>query len=624
VPKEPIDPTSQTIAADNSATSADPPVSDDSDTSAKTHDSSPSKEERHSDASLPGYRVRPKPIGIGGMGEVLLARDPVFDRDVAIKRLRSPNPPEATVRRFLREAKIQARLDHPAIVPVHTLGHDTQGQPYFTMKRLKGTTLAAHIKKGNKTQQELLRAFVDVCLAMDFAHERGVVHRDLKPGNIMLGNYGEVYVIDWGVARVLDEKDSVVSTTTNDVDWAAIGDSQADMTQAPAMTQAGTLLGTPGYMAPEQVDGANEVGPPADIYSLGATLFEILSGETLHPRGSGAIMSTLGEYDPHPAHRTKDRHIPPELDELTTKALSPEAGDRPTARELADGIQRYLDGDRDVERRRALSVVELASAHAALEGGNIAKRAEAIRAAGRALALDPESRGAAQLITRLMLEPSASHPEQLSADLANSESAQQQKQGRVAVRSLIAVLVFLGAASLTGLRSLPVLLGIAGWATLVLVVAYAISRRPAQPREMWLICIGNTLLGALLSRLFGPLIITPVVSCIMAVSLTSYPALMAHARIVIPMLVAAWLGPVLLELAGVLERTWRVVDGAVISTSHVVELSSTATSALLIFGNCMAIIVVGAFANALARSRREAQRSVEIQAWHLKQLLPMS
>ncbi len=110
----------------------------------------------------------------------------------------------------------------------------------------------------------------------------------------------------------------------------------------------------------------------------------------------------------------------------------------------------------------------------------------------------------------------------------------------------------------------------------------------------------------------------------MAVSLTSYPQLMAHARIVIPMLVLAWLGPVLLEYAGVLERTWHVIDGAVVSTSRVVELSSGATAALLIFGNCMAIIVIGAFANALARSRREAQRSVEIQAWHLKQLLPMS
>ena len=600
--KEPTDPTltpSQALSLDKTI-----------DSSETANDSTPSQDDHPPDASMPGYTLRRK-IGVGGMGEVVLARDTRLDRDVAIKRLRSAKPSPATVKRFLREAKIQARLDHPAIVPVHELGNDTNGQPYFTMKRLTGTTLAVHLKKRTKTQQELLRAFVDVCLAMDFAHKRGVVHRDLKPGNVMLGDFGEVYVIDWGVARILDETEAAAMTTSPDV-------------IEEGMTQAGMLLGTPGYMAPEQVDGASEVGPQADIYSLGATLFEILSGSPLHPRGSDALLATLGEYDARPSHRTIDRQVAPELDELTQQALSPEAAERPSARQLADGVQRYLDGDRDVERRRALSVVELASAQAALVGGDVARRAEAIRSAGRALALDPESRDAAALITRLMLEPPAQQPQQLSRDLAASESAMQQKQGRVAVKSLIAVLVFLGVASLTGLRSVPVILGIAGWASLVLLVAFTISRRPARPNEMWIIAVGNVVLGALLSRLFGPLIITPVVSCIMAVSLTSYPQLMAHARVVIAMLVLAWLGPVLLEYAGVLAPTWTVIDGAVVSTSHAVELSSTATSALLIFGNCMAIMVIGAFANALARSRREAQRSVEIQAWTLKQLLPMS
>jgi eukaryotic-like serine/threonine-protein kinase len=572
-------------------------------------DSSPSRDDHPADASMPGYQLRRK-IGIGGMGEVVLARDARLDRDVAIKRLRSAKPSELTIQRFLREAKIQARLDHPAICPVHELGVDTHGQPYFTMKRLTGTTLAVHLKQRTKTPQELLRAFVDVCLAIDFAHERNIVHRDLKPGNVMLGDYGEVYVIDWGVARILDEAEPLTSSTTA-------------TPLEPGMTQAGTLLGTPGYMAPEQIDRASQVGPPADIYSLGALLFEILAGETLHPRGGDALLATLGDYDPLPSHRARDRQIAPELDELTRRALSPEAEPRPTARQLADGVQRYLDGDRDVERRRALSVVELASAQAALVGGDVARRAEAIRSAGRALALDPESRDAAALITRLMLEPPPHHPTQLSADLAASESAMQQKQSRVAVKSLVAILIFLGAAALNGLRSIPLILGIAGWTTLVLLVAYSISRRAARPNEMWIIAVGNVVLSALLSRLFGPLIITPVVSCIMAVSLTSYPQLMAHARIVIPMLVLAWLAPVLLELTGLFQSTWHVADGQVVSMSHAVELSPHATSALLIFGNCMGIMVIGAFANALARSRREAQRAVEIQAWHLRQLLPL-
>jgi serine/threonine-protein kinase len=375
-------------------------------------------------------------------------------------------------------------------------------------------------------------------------------------------------------------------------------------------------------MAPEQVRGANEVGDAADVYSLGATLFEILAGVPLHPRGNDALTSTLGDYDPHPAHRAPDGHVAPELDELTATALSRDPETRPSARALADGVQRYLDGDRDVARRRALSIIELGSAHAALTGGDVAKRSDAIRSAGRALALDPESREAAALITRLMLEPPPTQPAPLAADLEASESQMQQKQGRIAVRSLIAVLVFLFAAALNGLRSAPVLLGIAGWTVVVVVVAYAVSRRPARPNEMWLVVIGNVVLSALLSRLFGPLMIAPIVSCIMAVSLTSYPQLLAHARIIIAMLVLGWIGPVILEAVGVLAPTWKVMDGAVISTSNVVELSSGATSALLIFGNCMAIIVIGMFANALARSRREAQRGVEIQAWHLRQLLP--
>jgi serine/threonine-protein kinase len=618
VPKEPIDPT---LTPSQLKALKDPPVSsnqvgadDDSETSADPHypthisTETPSKDTPRTDASLPGYKLG-KTIGIGGMGEVILARDIELERYVAIKRLRNANPSPSTAARFLREAKVQARLDHPAIVPVHELGNDTHGQPYFTMKRLTGTTLAVHLKKQTKTQQELLRAFVDVCLAMDFAHKRGVIHRDLKPGNIMLGDYGEVYVIDWGVARIVDESDTTLAD-------------EAPTIADDAMTQAGTLLGTPGYMAPEQVDGAADVGPPADIYSLGATLFEILSGQTLHPRGSAALMSTLGEYDPHPSHRTTERQVPPELDAVCERALLQEPDNRPTARELADRVQSFLDGDRDFERRRALSVVELASAHAALEGGDVARRSDAIRAAGRALALDPESRDAAALITRLMLEPPEQHPAQLSQSLAATESAMQQKQGRVAIMSLIAVLIFLGAAAINGLRSAPILIGIAGWTMLVLVIVLTVSRRTARPHEMWVIALGNIILSALLSRLFGPLVIAPVVSCIMAVSLTSYPQLMAHARVIIPLLVLAWLGPVLLEYAGVLKQTWKVMDGVVMSTSQVVELSPTTTSALLIFGNCMAIIVIGLFANALARSRREAQRSVEIQAWTLRQLLP--
>nr|MDQ3301463.1 serine/threonine protein kinase [Myxococcota bacterium] len=129
-----------------------------------------------------GYRLGPV-LGRGGMGEVLLAEDLRFGRDVAVKRMRNA-PTTDAITRFLREAKIQARLDHPAIVPVHDLGYDAEGRPFFTMKRLAGTTLQDVLAARSATVQKLLRAFVGVSFAIHFAHERGVIHRDLKPANI--------------------------------------------------------------------------------------------------------------------------------------------------------------------------------------------------------------------------------------------------------------------------------------------------------------------------------------------------------------------------------------------------------------------------------------------------------
>ena len=164
----------------------------------------------------PRYRISGS-LGAGGMGEVLLATDSQIDREVAIKRmLHEPTGP--AVARFLREAKVQGRLDHPAIVPVHELASDSEGRPFFVMKRLVGTTLgdvlARYTSDPRYTRPKLLRSFADVCRAIELAHSRNVIHRDLKPANIMLGDYGEVYVLDWGIARVLGETDPIRATAT--------------------------------------------------------------------------------------------------------------------------------------------------------------------------------------------------------------------------------------------------------------------------------------------------------------------------------------------------------------------------------------------------------------------------
>ncbi|CAN5707497.1 hypothetical protein BH11MYX2_BH11MYX2_00100 [soil metagenome] len=156
--------------------------------------------------SVSGYQLGAL-LGRGGMGDILLGRDPAIGREIAVKRLRTAHPSPDAISRFLREAKIQARLEHPSIVPVHAMGTDDNGVPFFTMKRISGITLGSFFE----TAPSLLRAlriFVEVCIAVDFAHSRAVVHRDLKPQNVMIGDFGEVYVLDWGLARILDERDA--------------------------------------------------------------------------------------------------------------------------------------------------------------------------------------------------------------------------------------------------------------------------------------------------------------------------------------------------------------------------------------------------------------------------------
>ncbi|MEP6859827.1 MAG: serine/threonine-protein kinase [Deltaproteobacteria bacterium] len=558
-------------------------------------------------AALTGYQLGAL-IGRGGMGEVVMAHDERIGRDIAIKRMRGSTPTEDAIARFLREARIQARLEHPAIVPVHELGRDADGQPFFTMKRLAGVTLAEMlIAPTPPPRQKLLRALADVCGAIAFAHERGVVHRDLKPANIMLGKFGEVYVLDWGLARVVAEREPRSVAT--------------DVASLDGTTQVGAVLGTPGYMAPEQVLGAADVGCPADVYALGAILFEILAGEPLHPRGLGALASTLTAIDGNPSQRAVDRSVPPELDALCCAALVIDPSARPSASELAARLEGYLDGDRDKEGRRVLAASWLAKARAALDSDAVALRAEAMQAAGRALALDPESRDAAELVTRLMLEPSKRLPAALTVELEAAEATVQRRQSRVAMLSFVAIGGFLVMASLNGLRSARTLIVIAALAGVMAAAAFRLSQRRALVSEMMMVVIGNATLAALLSRAFGPLIIVPAVTCVMALSLTSYPQLIDRAKLVIAILAVSWVVPIVLESAGVLESTWRVAGGDVVSTSTLVTIGRS-TAGLLIGANLLTIVVFGLFANALARSRRDAQRQVQIQAWHLRQLLP--
>jgi len=544
-------------------------------------------------------------LGRGGMGEVIAATDLHIERDVAIKRVRSPEPTADDLLRFEREARIQARLDHPAIVPVHELGKDAAGRPYFTMKRLAGTTLHARMQKDRGTIQPMLRALVDACFALAHAHDRGIVHRDIKPANIMLGDYGEVYVLDWGVARVLAAKRTSALSLVAD----SLG----------GQTAAGAILGTPGYMAPEQTRG-DAVGPAADVYSLGAILFEILAGEPLHGGGDSALVSTLERPTDSPARRNPERDVPVELDQACTAALAEDPGARPTARELAERIQAYLDGDRDLERRRDLAVYHLGIAREALDSSDPGRRRLAVQSAGRALALDPDSAEAQRLVTQLVLVPPRETPTELAAELDGEERAFERVRSYRAAGAYLWVTAWALALPWMTVASWPLAIATIGWALLMALRSIYVARNGRA--SLVVAMLGNTILALLFSRVTSSFVIMPFVVCGQTIAMAQQAQLRDRRWLLVAWTGATLLLPIALELAGILPTSWRVTDGGLLTWSTVISSRSTYALAILIAGQTVLGMMTASFAFAVAHSRRAALRTTFVQAWHLKQMLP--
>ena len=544
-------------------------------------------------------------IGRGGIGEIVAAHDLRVGRDVAIKRLRTGSPTDSEVQRFLREARLQARLDHPAIPPVYELGRDVAGRPYFAMKRLAGTTMSELLAAPEHDRPRLLRAFVEVCQALDFAHARGVVHRDLKPGNIMVADFGAVYVLDWGLARVVGE--AITEVVTDDIDSLEV--------------RSGDLLGTPGYMAPEQIQRVGDTGRPADVYALGAILFEILAGEPLHPRGPTAVASTVGnEANPSPAKRRPDRAVPPELDALCVSMVAMEPGTRPTARRIAERIQAYLDGDRDIARRRTMAVDLVWVARAAMNEGH---RADAMRAAGRALALDVESQEAAEMVTTLMLRPPEEPPPEVQEALHAADAEAVGKHARTSVLAYVVLASFLPVASWNGIREWNVIVGIAVLASVLGLFALRFVLRPRVSAAVLMIyALGNAGLMALMTRAISPWTFVPALTCIILMSMMAYPQFSRRPWILISLFVIGFSVLVGLEIRGLLEPGWEIRDGAVVLHAMALKISAGPTMMLLYVASVATMVMAGVHAAATYRAGRQAQQQLVMQAWHLRQLLP--
>ncbi len=535
-------------------------------------------------------------LGEGGMGEVRLCEDKRIGREVALKVMKADTAARRdALPRFLREARVQGQLEHPAVVPVYDMGLDDQGQPYFTMKRIRGLSLHEIIQRLKDkdaltrerfTRRRLLTAFNTVCLALDYAHSRGVLHRDLKPANVMLGDFGEVHLIDWGLARVSGVAELTVIETGS--------------TEPLTNTRQGELMGSPGYLSPEQARGEHTtMTNAADIYSLGAILFELLTYEPMTPGELvDRIHATLrGEVERRPSVRVPSADVPVELEQIILKATEHLPARRyARARDLALAVERYLDGDRDEVLRAELAGVHLAKARTLMASRDAEKHAQAVGEVMRALALQPGKSEAPKLLAQLLSDVPSQLPPAAAEEFRLSEAAGQASTAGVVGLRYLVWLCYIPVVYAMGVRD-PLMLGVmSGLVAVTAACAFAFQGRRTKGQSTGVVLFAMATVAMMAtSLLWSPFINLPTLAATNTMLFAIYSTLkrrwlvlVSALTVLVPWLVekAGWVSPSVRYTGETIEVLPRAINFPVHLTEIVLLISAMLLAALpaVLFG----------------------------------------
>lgn len=579
-------------------------------------------------------------LGRGGMGEVRLSTDVRIGRSVAIKVIRPDSAKRPRLRaRFLFEAKMQGQLEHPSIVPVYDLGVRPDGSEYFTMRRVRGRTLhdvLKSLKLGERgaavtfTRRRLLSALQSVCLAMEFAHQRGVVHRDLKPANIMLGEFGEVIVLDWGLAKLMEHAPG-----------EPVPPERQSLHEARSLdnTGVGEVLGSPGYMSPEQAVDSQSVGIASDIFSLGAILFEILTLRHLIPGESNAEVTRAtvgGAWDARISKRFPDLDVPPELESICVTATQLDAGQRfHRARDFADAIERFLEGDRDVARRRSMAGRHTRAAIAALaesveaRGPELAKaaRTRAIREVNHALAIDPQNQTALRTMMKIVTEAPSATAGEAEAALREKEEQALRTAARRGSRAYLVLALMIASMGLLGVESWPSLAAACVFFLASAIVAFWASAEGRGARPLGGVITAVIVLSscgvAATSLLFGPLVYAPSL-CAANVVVFAAGVSRRYRFLAIGCGLAAIVLPLGIDLSGLAGAGWLVRDGVIRVVPRAVRFpDEIGVATLLGLASLSAVLFPALLVGAERDARIKAERDLIARTQTLAEFVPV-